>query len=66
VGALLGRHDGKQIVVEQAFECGSKKLAAGGVPMVDPLWFGRMVKLRKSSLGTNRNGRKRRRLTRDE
>lgn len=26
VGALLGRYDGKQIVVEEGFEIGSKKL----------------------------------------
>jgi COP9 signalosome complex subunit 6 len=45
VGALLGRHNGKEVVVEQAFECGSKKLSGG---KLDPSWFSRMLKLRKN------------------
>ena len=44
VGALLGRHNGKEIVVEQAFECGSKKLTKQSI---DESWFNSMLKLRK-------------------
>jgi hypothetical protein len=45
LGALLGRHDGKTIVVEQAFECGSQKLGDAEFPLIEPVWFGRMLKL---------------------
>ncbi|KAF2674272.1 hypothetical protein BT63DRAFT_435411 [Microthyrium microscopicum] len=42
VGALLGRNNGKEIIAEQTFECGSKKLNGG---QIDQSWFSRMVKL---------------------
>jgi COP9 signalosome complex subunit 6 len=45
VGAILGRNDGREVSMELAFECGSKKLVQkDGQPLLDKEWFESMLK----------------------
>jgi len=36
IGALLGQQNGREVTVENAFEC---KVIGGGTPSLDEVWF---------------------------